>query len=365
MTMTDQTLPALADAPAATEAADEGSGANLFTFGEPEAVLDRRELFDLFETVCNSKWYEPPVPPVALGKTYRMAPHHQSAILLKRNLLVGSFVPSRWFARQDFARWALDWLVMGNAYLERQDNLAGRPAKLAPSLAAYTRVGVKPGQFWFAPPGLVLSQAHEFRTDSVHHLMEPDPLQEVYGMPEYLSALQAGLLNEAATIFRRRYYKNGSHAGFILYVSEAGFSQKDSDRLKDQLRQSKGVGNFRNLYLHIPNGKKDGVQLMPVSEVAAKDEFLNIKEVTRDDVLAAHRVPPQLLGVVPKNTGGFGNVIDAAKTFYGMEIVPIMRRMEEVNDWLGLEAVAFKPMAENDMLQAVLSATAGSNSPAR
>ena len=31
--------------------------------------------------------------------------------------------------------------------------------------------------------------------------------------------------------------------------------------------------------------------------------FLNIKDVTRDDILAAHRVPPQLLGVVPKNTG--------------------------------------------------------------
>lgn len=27
-----------------------------FTFGDPEAVLDRRELFDLFETVHNGRW---------------------------------------------------------------------------------------------------------------------------------------------------------------------------------------------------------------------------------------------------------------------------------------------------------------------
>lgn len=359
--MTDQThapepLPAVAGAPA---------GAQVFSFGDAESVLDRRDLFDLFETVNNGQWYEPPVPAVALGKTYRMAPHHQSAILLKRNLLVGSFTPSRWFSRQDFSRWALDWLIMGNAYLERQDNLAGRPLKLAPSLAAYTRVGVKPDSFWFVTPGKFIKDAHEFRAGSVHHLMEPDPLQEIYGLPEYLSALQAGLLNEAATIFRRRYYLNGSHAGFILYVSEEGMTEKDSDAIRKALRDSKGVGNFRNLYVHIPKGKKDGIQLLPVAEVAAKDEFLNIKEVTRDDVLAAHRVPPQLLGVVPKNTGGFGNVIDAAKTFYGLEIVPIMRRFEEVNDWLGMPAVAFKPMAENDMLQAVLSAGAATSSPAR
>lgn len=37
--------------------------------------------------------------------------------------------------------------------------------------------------------------------------------------------------------------------------------------------------------------KKDGIQIIPLSEVAAKDEFLNIKNVSRDDMMAAHRVP--------------------------------------------------------------------------
>lgn len=67
-------------------------------------------------------------------------------------------------------------------------------------------------------------------------------------------------------------------------------------------RTSKGPGNFRILSMYAPNGKKDGIQLIPVSEVAAKDEFRNIKNVTRDDQLAAHRVPPQLIGIIPNNT---------------------------------------------------------------
>ncbi|MCJ2189152.1 hypothetical protein [Novosphingobium beihaiensis] len=45
---------------------------------------------------------------------------------------------------------------------------------------------------------------------------------------------------------------------------------------------------------------------------------------------------------MPKNTGGFGNVTDAAAVFYEMEIVPIQQRMLEVNEWLRVEAVRFE-----------------------
>ena len=160
-------------------------------------------------------------------------------------------------------------------------------------------------------------------------------------MPEYLSTIQSGLLNENATLFRRRYYLNGMHAGFILYISEEGFNETDRMKLADQMRQAKGPGNFKNLLLHVPKGKKDGVQILPISEIAAKDEFMHIKEVTRDDMLSAHRVPPQLLGIVPKNGTGFGNVIDAARAFYHMEIVPLQSMMAELNEWAGIEVVRF------------------------
>src|SRR3546814_9666254 len=96
--------------------------------------------------------------------------------------------------------------------------------------------------------------------------LQPDVLQEVYGVPEWLAALQAGLLNENATLFRRRYYLNGAHAGFVFYLSEALADQETKDNLKDQLKNAKGRGNFKNLFVNIPNGKKDGIQIMPLSE---------------------------------------------------------------------------------------------------
>ncbi len=229
---------------------------------------------------------------------------------------------------------------MGNGYLEQRDNLAGRPMALLNSPAVYTRRGVEDGVYWWNPGW---RQETAFRAGKVFQLWEPDLAQEIYGLPEYLSALQSGLLNEAATIFRRRYFVNGSHAGFILYVSEAGFKEADADALEEAMANSKGPGNFRNLFLHIPNGKKDGVQVVPVGEAAAKDEFLGIKNTTRDDILAAHRVPPVLLGVVPQVTGGFGNVAQAADVFHFSEIEPLQTRLLEVNDWFGQEAIAFRP----------------------
>lgn len=115
------------------------------------------------------------------------------------------------------------------------------------------------------------------------------------------------------------------------------------DSIRTALKNAKGRGNFRNLFLHSPNAQKDGVQIIPLSEVAAKDEFLNIKAVTRDDVLAAYRVPPQIMGIAPGNTGGVGAVMPAAQVFARNEIAPLQARLSELNAWLGMPVMQFKP----------------------
>ncbi|MBE8597220.1 phage portal protein [Xenorhabdus sp. BG5] len=112
--------------------------------------------------------------------------------------------------------------------------------------------------------------------------------------------------------------------------------------LRDALVNTKGQGNFRNLFLYAPGGKKDGIQTIPLSKAAAKDEFLNIKNASRDDILAAHRVPPPLMGIIPQNTGGFGDVEKAAKVFVRNELLPLQSKMQQLNDWLGEEVSRFE-----------------------
>lgn len=189
-----------------------------------------------------------------------------------------------------------------------------------------------------------LQSPHEFPRDAVIDLREQDIHQEIYGLPPYLGALQSALLNESATLFRRRYYNNGSHAGFILYVSDASQAQGDIDKMREQLTKTKGQGNFQNLFYYSPGGKKDGIQLIPISEVVAKDDFLNIKNVSRDDVLAVHRVPPQRMGMLPNAGAGFGDVEKAATVFARNEIAPLQTALADaINTAAGRKVCQFKP----------------------
>lgn len=326
----------------AAEAPAPSARMEAFSFGDPEAVLDRREILDYLECPVNGKWYEPPISLDGLAKSSRSAVHHASAMIVKRNILVSCFEPHPMLSRTDFSVFAHEFLIFGNAYLERRDNLLREPMALKPAKAKYTRRGLDMATYWFVPKW---NEEHQFPKGKVFHLLEPDVNQEIYGLPEYIPALHSAWLNESATLFRRKYYKNGSHAGFILYMTDAAQEQADVDALRDALKNAKGPGNFRNLFMYAPNGKKDGIQIIPVSEVAAKDEFANIKNVTRDDQLAAHRVPPQLMGIIPHNTGGFGDALQAAKVFSANEIDHLKSRLAEVNEWVGEEVIRFKPYA--------------------
>ncbi|WP_338716577.1 phage portal protein [Herbaspirillum sp. DW155] len=327
------TVPAKVEAP-------PSPAVEAFSFGDPSPVLEGRDMLADVECYRNGDWYEPPLSMGGLAKSLNASVHHASAIWCKVNILASTFQPSAVLSRGDFTRLALDFLLFGNCYAERRESMTGKLLSLKPALAKYTRVGVESGRYFFVNGW---RDTYEFERDTIWHLQAPDINQEVYGVPQYVSALQSAWLNESATLFRRRYYLNGSHAGFILYMTDTASNVNDVDKLREAMRNSKGPGNFRNLFVYAPGGKKDGLQILPVSEIAAKDEFFNIKNCTRDDVLAAHRVPPQLLGTMPNNTGGFGDVTKAAAVFGCNEIEPLQAQFLSLNEWAGQDVVRFRP----------------------
>ncbi|MDI1373114.1 hypothetical protein OCU72_09820, partial [Escherichia coli] len=95
---------------------------------------------------------------------------------------------------------------------------------------------------------------------------------------------------------------------------------------------------FSQEFQDLPDGAET-----TLTEVAAKDEFLNIKNVSRDDMMAAHRVPPQMMGIMPNNVGGFGDVEKASRVFVRNELIPLQKRLQELNNWLGDEVIRFEP----------------------
>lgn len=109
--------------------------AEAFSFGDPIPLLVRRELLDYVECVQMDRWYEPPVSFNGLARTYRAAVHHSSPIAVKRDILSSTYIPHRLLSQQAFSRFVQDYLVFGNAYLEKRTSRLGGVLSLEPALA--------------------------------------------------------------------------------------------------------------------------------------------------------------------------------------------------------------------------------------
>ncbi|EQM70884.1 phage portal protein [Aquipseudomonas alcaligenes OT 69] len=278
----------------------------------------------------NGRLYTPPVSRPGLAKLLRANAHHGAIPKFKRNLLLRDFIPSLGLGTGDMGRAALDYMVFGEAYFLNKDNFLGEVLELQQLPAINMRVKVDGGFVMLLPKG----QEIEFEADEITHVMDYDVEQNIYGVPDYLGGLQALLLNEAATLFRRRYYSNGAHAGYIFYTNDPDLTEEDEEQLRAQISASKGVGNFRSMFVNIPNGGEKAIQIIPVGDFQAKDELEKVKNITRNDIIAAWRMNPALAGIIPENTGGFGDIEKIDKVYTNNEMRPIYRVFEQVNQVL-------------------------------
>lgn len=305
--------------------------ARMFSFGAPEQVLSENigQYLGVFAT-HDGRIYTPPVSRQGLAKLLRANAHHGAIPGFKRNLLLREFIPSEGCSVATMSRAGLDFMVFGEAYFLRNRNAFGQVLEMEHLPTINMRVKVDGGFVMLLPDGKEV----EFDQDEIEHVMNYDVEQNIYGVPDYLGGMQALLLNEAATLFRRRYYSNGAHAGYIFYTNDPNLSEVDEDELKTQITASKGVGNFRSMFVNIPGGAKDAIQIIPVGDFQAKDELEKVKNITRNDVIAAWRMNPALAGIIPENSAGFGDIEKIDRVYTSNEIRPICQLFSQLNDSL-------------------------------
>ena len=162
-------------------------------------------------------------------------------------------------------------------------------------------------------------------------IKEYDEIQQIYGMPDWLGGLQSALLNQDATLFRRRYFVNGTHLGYILYTNDPKLPAGLRKSLMEKFRNGKGVGNFKSSYIHIDNGTEKAIQIIPIGDNSHKDEFLSIKNISANDVLTAHRVPPVLMGIVPVGTTSLGDPEKVERVYYRTEVRALCQNFININ----------------------------------
>ncbi|MBQ4836790.1 phage portal protein [Pseudoalteromonas luteoviolacea] len=325
---------------------------DVYSFGDPEACLDNH-LTDYIGVFADQQGiYEPPINLNGLVKLLRVNAQHGPILYFKRNMILKWFKQNTILSDQAMSKLAFDFLWSGNAYLQPIRNQFGQIIRLAHLPALTMRYTNKRGVYaQLRNNGL---DPLFFQPNEIWHIKEYDPAQGIYGIPEYYGGVQSALLNEDATLFRRRYFKNGAHMGFIFSMSDPNLSEDDEKQLKDAIKNSKGVGNFRSLFFNFKSKGVDAdkaIKITPVGDFSTKDEFEKIKRITLNDMLSMHRAQEALSGQTSGDSPGFGNLESITRAYYNNEVVPLQRAMQGFNRYLpSHQQIQFHVPEYSDML---------------
>ncbi|ANU36284.1 phage portal protein [Vibrio scophthalmi] len=306
-------------------------------FSNPVSVMNS-DILSYLEVALIDGLYEPPVALDTLAKALRVNPMHSSAIEFKRNTLAYAVTVGPLLSRRDLKRFIQDFLTFGNGYLQvvRGNAGMGAPVQLKHIPALYMRR--REDLAWTYKPRPFDDQGRiDFKHNQIFHWSEYDIAQEMYGLPGHVSGLTSIWLNDDATLFRRQYYRNGQHAGYLLYMNEPTMTAQQEEEIKARLKAKEGMA-FKNMFVNAKGKDTKAPELKPIGQVEAKDSFKDVKNQTKDDVLALHRVPIELMSVRRESITSLDlNKVDWL--FHKNELLPLIDSLKELNEFVGVEVV--------------------------
>lgn len=292
---------------------------SIITLGKPEPILTTHTDYQNIWYDNDYDHYTLPIDRTALAQLVNLNAQHGGVIHARAGMVLSDFMGGG-LNHQDLRASALDYLIFGDTAILKLRNYWGEVTGMHVLPALFMRrrkdddfVILQEGEPMVYPP------------DDVIYIKQYDPQQQVYGIPDYIGGIHAALLNSEATIFRRRYYHNGAHTGGMIYCNDPMLTDEVEDMITEKLQQSKGIGNFETMFVHIPNGDPEGIKFIPVGDISANDEFSNVKNISAQDVLTAHRFPAGLAGIIPGNVGGLGDPLKAREAYRQDEVIPVQR----------------------------------------
>lgn len=300
---------------------------SIITFSKPEPILTTGTDYSGLTHDDDDAHYTPPINRLALAQLPNLNGQHGGILYARRNMVLSGYITGG-LTHEQMSAAIFDFLTFGDVAIIKVRNRWREVVGLLPAPSLYLRRTIT-GEF------VVLQETDPlvYPAEDVIFLSQYDPQQQVYGLPDYIGGIHSALLNSEATIFRRRYYHNGAHMGGILYTNDPNMTDEVEEEIAKQLESSKGIGNFRTVLVNIPNGGADGIKFIEMGDISAKDEFANIKNISAQDILNAHRFPAGLAGIIPTAAGGLGDPIKTRVAYHHDEVAPVQRRfMRAVND---------------------------------
>ena len=311
--------------------AEQQDSVMAFSFGSAERLLKDTWLTDMAGVRLNEEfgYYEPPLDRKLLYQVANGNAYQGPVLLARRNMILNAIQTKGKLTRNVLGPAIHNYLLFGDMALLKIRNRASGVVEAYPLSTHYLR-RCPDGHFKYLEEDVYGHvPARPYRAENVAFLPQYDPMQQVYGMPDYIGGLQSAMLNTDATLFKRRYYKNGAHMGYLLYASDPKLSDPDKKAIESALARSKGAGNFRNMFINIPDGKEKGIQVIPIGDFSSKDQFASAKSISAQDVLTANRFPAGMAGIIPQGAAGLGDPLKTNDGYQSNEVLPLARDIVE------------------------------------
>lgn len=203
--------------------------------------------------------------------------------------------------------------LTGNCFwhVASDTGMSPKPAELWVIPSPWVRVIPDPREFVkgyaVGPPGM---PAEVFAPTEVVHLRYPNPADPHYG----LSPLRATALtvDAHAELLRSRYqtFRVGPRPGVVLHTEQT-LTEQTVRRLEERIEaRFAGRENW-----HRPMVLEQGLKANPWTLTPAEMDFLNSGRMTRDEILAAFRVPLPILGIA-EHVGLGAGIWDGARVMF-------------------------------------------------
>jgi PBSX family phage portal protein len=160
----------------------------------------------------------------------------------------------------------------------------------------------------------ILSQ--EDRPNEIIHLKKYTPTNNYYGIPDVIAAQVALAGNEFSGRYNLDYFENKAVPRYIITVKGAKLSPESERKLLEFFQVGLKGKNHRSLYIPLPADTSDSkveFKMDPIEAGTQEGSFEKYRRSNRDEILLAHRVPINKIGV-PEGVS-LANARDADKTF--------------------------------------------------
>lgn len=238
-----------------------------------------------------------------------------------------------------------DEYVFGNAFLEVVYGPDGKPRELWNLEAPAIRVkadehGTITG--YVQCPRWSTAKNVDFDPKEVIHFKLGTKGATLYGLSPLISLVLPVTVDRFAQVYNRSFFVNGAKIRGAFIMKDATPEQVERNREYLQAKAKNPDQAHTDLVLE---GEVEYKQI----SVNQKDmEFLELREFTRNEILAVYGVPPSKVSIIETGNIGAGTGEHQTQTFYEETILPFQMRVAEkitkhiIRDGFGITDWAFQ-----------------------